>query len=60
MLTMIRARSVFGVMSPNPTVEKTVTAKYSARVWLSCSLNVPADAVDRDREHDQKQRDDQA
>jgi len=33
MLTMIRARSVFGVMSPNPTVEKIVTAKYSARVW---------------------------
>jgi len=32
MLTMIRARSVFGVMSPNPTVEKIVTAKYSARV----------------------------
>jgi len=27
MLTTIRARSVWGVMSPNPTVEKTVMVK---------------------------------
>ena len=32
MLTMIRAASVVGVMSPNPTVEKTVTVKYKALV----------------------------
>jgi len=28
-VTNSRASSVLGVMSPNPTVEKTVTVKYS-------------------------------
>ena len=35
MLTRILATSVFAVMSPNPTVEKTVMVKYSESVLLS-------------------------
>jgi hypothetical protein len=64
MLTIIRAKSVAGVMSPNPTVEKTVMVKYSACVWSSRWLNAAAEAWDRGqvdaREHDQEQRQDHA
>ena len=35
MLTRIRASSDLAVMSPNPTVEKTVMVKYSASVLVS-------------------------
>ena len=31
-----RAASVYGVMSPNPTVENTVTAKYNAEMRVRC------------------------
>ena len=44
MLTMMRARSALGVMSPNPTVEKTVMVKYNARVWSSRSVNMADEA----------------
>ena len=49
MLTMMRARSARGVMSPNPTVEKTVMVKYSTRVWSSRSVNMAAEAWDNDK-----------
>jgi hypothetical protein len=35
MVTSTRAASVRAVMSPNPTVVKTVTVKYSASVCVS-------------------------
>ena len=38
-ITASRAASVCGVMSPNPTVENTVTAKYNAEIRLRCWPN---------------------
>jgi hypothetical protein len=40
-VTKRRASSVLGVMSPNPTVEKTVTVKYSESLRVSGSLKLP-------------------
>jgi hypothetical protein len=34
-VTTSRAAWVLAVMSPNPTVENTVTVKYSPSVWVS-------------------------
>lgn len=34
----MRALSLLGVVSPNPTVEKTVTVQHNASVWDSASL----------------------
>ena len=39
MVTRTRASCVTGVMSPKPTVAKTVTVKYSPSVRSSGSLN---------------------
>jgi hypothetical protein len=41
-VTTSRAASV---MSPNPTVENTVTVKYSASVCVRCSPKLPAECV---------------
>jgi len=38
MVTRVRARSVLAVMSPNPTVENTVTVKYMAPILSMGSL----------------------
>ena len=48
-LTTMRAGSVLGVMSPNPTVENTVIVSYMARVWSRFWVKVAADAWDIDR-----------
>ncbi|MGD0934335.1 MAG: hypothetical protein ABR922_07145 [Streptosporangiaceae bacterium] len=46
-VTTSRAVSVLGVISPNPTVEKTVTVKYSASVRVSGSVKLLAEIVSR-------------
>jgi len=46
-VTNSRASSVLGVMSPNPTVEKTVTVKYSESLRVRGSLKLPADSRSR-------------
>ena len=48
-LTRMRARSLSGVMSPKPTVEKTVTTKYNAPVWSSGSLKFAVEPRERDK-----------
>ena len=40
-VTTSRAASVLAVMSPNPTVENTVTVKYSASLRVRDSLKMP-------------------
>jgi hypothetical protein len=40
-VTTSRAVSVLAVMSPNPTVENTVTVKYSASVRDSGAVKLP-------------------
>lgn len=42
-VTTSRAASVLAVMSPNPTVDNTVTVKYSPSVCVSRPPKVPAD-----------------
>jgi hypothetical protein len=44
-VTTSRAASVLAVMSPNPTVENTVTAKYSASVLAEVAGGVVAMAT---------------
>ena len=44
-MTTSRAASVLAVISPNPTVENTVTVKYSAPVRVSGSLKLLAEIV---------------
>ena len=39
MVTIARAGSVLGVMSPNPTVDRIVTAKYSPCVRVRVASN---------------------
>jgi hypothetical protein len=46
-VTTSRAASVLAVISPNPTVENTVTVKYSASVRVSGSLKLLAEIVAR-------------
>jgi hypothetical protein len=46
-VTTSRAASVLAVISPNPTVENTVTVKYSAPVRVSGSLKLPAEIAAR-------------
>src|SRR5664279_539590 len=42
MVTRVRARSVLAVMSPNPTVENTVTVKYMALILSMGSVKLSA------------------
>ena len=44
-VTTSRAAWVLAVMSPNPTVESTVTVKYSPSVCVSRPPKLPADIV---------------
>ena len=43
-MSTTRAISDLGVMSPKPTVEKTVTAKYKASVRVSGWVKLAAEA----------------
>lgn len=44
-VTTSRAAWVLAVMSPNPTVDSTVTVKYSPSVCVSRPPKLPADIV---------------
>ena len=58
-VTTSRAVSVLAVMSPNPTVENTVTVKYSASVRVSGAVKLPGGEPGRDEVGAGEQRQEQ-